>query len=215
MSIQIRPYTPNDRAAVRHICCETGFSGNPIDPLFSDREVFADFFTRYYTDYEPESAFIAEEAGQVVGYLLGCRNIHAQPRIEARLLWTSIVPKVCVRLLTGRYNAASRRFLWWCCVKGPKETPSVPKGAAHFHFNLLPPYRNRGLGKKFFFRFLRMIENDGLPGVYGQIQITDDRRPLRVFEKFGFTLYDQREITRFRGHHERRVYVATLYREFV
>ena len=54
-----RKYRPSDRAAVRRLCCETGFIGNPIDPVFEDRELFADFLTAYYTDFEPESAFVA------------------------------------------------------------------------------------------------------------------------------------------------------------
>lgn len=54
MSLKVRPYLPSDRQAVRSICCETGFMGNPIDPVFTDRDAFADFFTRYYTDYEPD-----------------------------------------------------------------------------------------------------------------------------------------------------------------
>jgi len=30
----IRPYRPGDRAAVRAICADTGFLGQPIDPVF-------------------------------------------------------------------------------------------------------------------------------------------------------------------------------------
>ena len=69
--VLIRRYESRDREAVRHLCCETGFLGKAIDPVFQDREIFADYLTRYYTDIEPESSFVLEQEGAVKGYLLG------------------------------------------------------------------------------------------------------------------------------------------------
>ena len=71
LGISVRPYAPRDRAVVRRLCCETGFLGKPIDPIFEDRELFADYLTAYYTDIEPESSFVLEQDGVVKGYLLG------------------------------------------------------------------------------------------------------------------------------------------------
>src|SRR5205823_12397049 len=70
----IRSYQASDRGAVRKLCCETGFLGDPIDPVFQDRELFADFLTTYYTDHEPESSFVLEIDGKIRGYLLGSRK---------------------------------------------------------------------------------------------------------------------------------------------
>ena len=66
----IRSYQPSDREAVRSLCCQTGFLGEPIDPVYEDRELFADFLTTYYTDHEPESSFVIEKNGELRGYLL-------------------------------------------------------------------------------------------------------------------------------------------------
>src|SRR6059036_2261253 len=70
----IRGYRRSDREAVRKLCCATGFLGAPIDPVFQDRELFADFLTTYYTDQEPESSFVLEVDGEIRGYLLGSRK---------------------------------------------------------------------------------------------------------------------------------------------
>src|SRR5436305_11693448 len=70
----IRSYRATDRVAVRKLCCATGFLGDPIDPVFHDRELFADFLTTYYTDHEPESSYVLEVDGEIRGYLLGSRN---------------------------------------------------------------------------------------------------------------------------------------------
>jgi len=32
----IRSYRPTDRGAVRRLCCQTGFLGEPIDPVYQD-----------------------------------------------------------------------------------------------------------------------------------------------------------------------------------
>src|SRR6201746_1386065 len=72
--IEIRKFQPADRARVRQLCCETGFLGNAIDPVFEDRELFADYLTAYYTDWEPESAFVLLVNGDIRGYLLGSRH---------------------------------------------------------------------------------------------------------------------------------------------
>ena len=45
----------------------------PIDPVFEDRELFADYLTAYYTDWEPESSFVLLVNGEIRGYLLGSR----------------------------------------------------------------------------------------------------------------------------------------------
>src|SRR2546430_129358 len=46
--VEIRSYAPKDRDGVRALCCATGFLGNPIDPVFEDRELFADGEKRVY-----------------------------------------------------------------------------------------------------------------------------------------------------------------------
>ena len=71
MSLQIRPYSPTDRQAVRNICCDTGFMGSAIDPVYRDRDAFADFFTRYYTDLEPENALVAMDGEKSGGIPVG------------------------------------------------------------------------------------------------------------------------------------------------
>jgi hypothetical protein len=72
--VVIRPYRQEDRARVRELCCETGFLGRDIKPVFEDRDLFADYLTRYYTDVEPESSFVLEHHGLIKGYLLGSRS---------------------------------------------------------------------------------------------------------------------------------------------
>src|SRR2546430_15582402 len=73
-ALVIRSYRTSDRDAIRRLCCQTGFLGEPIDPVYQDHELFADFLTTYYTDHESESSFVLEVDGEIRGYLLGSRR---------------------------------------------------------------------------------------------------------------------------------------------
>ena len=69
--VLIRAYRTSDRPAIRRLCSETGFLGQPISPLFQDSDLFADLFTKPYLDHESQWAMVAEVDGRVIGYLLG------------------------------------------------------------------------------------------------------------------------------------------------
>ena len=73
-NINIRPYQPEDRFSLRTLCCDVADRGGPIERFFPDREVAADLLTRYYTDVEPESSFVALEEGRLIGYINGCMD---------------------------------------------------------------------------------------------------------------------------------------------
>jgi ribosomal protein S18 acetylase RimI-like enzyme len=215
MNCRVRPYRPTDREAVRRICADTGFMGKPIDLIFTDRETFADFFTRYYTDYEPDAALVAEDAdsGAVVGYLLGSTRYRYQSAMQLLLLLTRVIPRVVLRFLAGRYGKESRRFLYWVVFKSAKETPPAPPRSAHFHFNLLPAYRNASVGRDLVFTFFDMAVARGVPRIYGQIQTRDNRR-TGFYARYGFRELSRRRITKFERYETEPVYVSTLFKDF-
>jgi ribosomal protein S18 acetylase RimI-like enzyme len=189
--------------------------GNPIDQIFTDRNAFSDFFTRYYTDYEPDCALVTEdtETGEVVGYLLGCVRYRYQAMKQVLLMVTRLAPKVILRFLTGRYNRASRSFLFWVIFRSVRETPPAPRRSAHFHINLLPAFRNSGVGREMIFTFFDMATARGVPRIYGQIQTRDDRR-TSFWSRYGFRELSRRRITKFQQYVSTPVYVTTLFRDF-
>src|SRR5947209_16729901 len=123
-----------DRARIRELCCETGFLGNPIDPVFEDRQLFADYLTAYYTDWEPESSFVLLVNGHIRGYLLGSRQPFRQ---QVYNFYNNIALFVRGVFRYRKYNAASKKFVRWVLTQAWKEVPVAPKRTAHFHINLL------------------------------------------------------------------------------
>jgi hypothetical protein len=53
--LEVRAYGPADRGAVRDISFRTGFMGESAASFWRHAESWADVWTSYYTDREPES----------------------------------------------------------------------------------------------------------------------------------------------------------------
>jgi ribosomal protein S18 acetylase RimI-like enzyme len=208
--VEIRRFAPKDRDGVRALCCATGFLGNPIDPVFEDRELFADYLTRYYTDCEPESAFVLTVNGEVHGYLLGSRrpirqqifNLFSNLRLLARGAFRY-----------PRYNAASKKFIRWILTQAWREVPAAPRRTAHFHFNVLPESRKLATTRALTEAYLEHLRANGEKRVYGQIVVFEDRRGAGLFERYGFKVLNKREITKYRDVHPERVYLCTVVKE--
>jgi hypothetical protein len=208
----IRPYRPADRAAVRAICADTGFLGKPIDPVFEDRELFADYLTSYYTDAEPESTFVCELDGEVKGYVMGSRFPKRKARFEARML-PGMVLRGLWRYFTRPYTAASRKYVRWILTQARKEIPFTPPGIPHFHFNVRPEARKVATTVAMVDMLLQHLYGHGEKQVYAQVVTYESRRGTRLFERFGFRVIDQREVTKYRGLYPGKVHLFTILKD--
>jgi len=169
----IRGYRRSDRETVRKLCCDTGFLGEPIDPVYQDRELFADFLTTYYTDHEPESCFLLEVDGEICGYLLGSRKpLQNQLYALYQNVW------LFFRALTRyfRYSQRSRRFIRWILMYGWREVPAQPRRVPHFHINLLPDARKVSTTRALMSAYLSYLYRSGEKRVCGQIITFESRR---------------------------------------
>src|SRR5207302_8687285 len=137
MSVRIRPYRPEDREAVRRICADTGFLGRPIDPVFEDRELFADYLTGYYTRVEPASLLVCELDGVVKGYLMGCRRPLIKQAYQA-FANVAVAAKAIYRCYARPYNESSRTFPPSMLRNPWRKLLVPPPFSFHFYFNILP-----------------------------------------------------------------------------
>jgi hypothetical protein len=208
----IRPYRPEDRDVLRAICADTGFLGQPIDPVFEDRELFADYLTSYYTDAEPESTFVCEFNGEVKGYLMGCRLPKRKAGYERRLL-PGLVVRGLWRYFTRPYKATSRKYVRWILTQARKENPFTPPDIPHFHFNVLPEARNVRSTVVMVDKFLQHLIDHGEKQVYAQVVTYESRRGDRMFARYGFRVIDQREVTKYRDYHPEKIYLFTILKD--
>lgn len=203
----IRSYRASDREAVRQLCCQTGFLGEPIDPVFEDRELFADFLTTYYTDKEPESSFVLEVDGEIRGYLLGSRK-------PLRNQFYSFRQNLglFVRALARYhgYNDRSRRFIRWMISHGWREVPAAPRRTPHFHINLTADARKMSTTRALMSAYLGYLYRCGEKRVYGQIVTFESRRGEKMFERYGFRVMNRAEITKYKAFYPESVYLSTV-----
>ena len=212
--VRIRPYHPTDRLAIRALCCETGFFGNPVDSVFQDRELFADLFTNAYLDYEPDWALVAEVDERVIGYLLGS----VSPRFDWALMRSGFhtATKMVFRLLTGRYakHPRSGRFVRWLLIKGFGEQPKHPANAAHLHWDLDKGFRGRGVCMRLWEVYESRLRSAGIRQCYGAFFSCSRRRPESVYARYGFQVYDRKLTTMFAPEIPQPVEVVCVSKEF-
>lgn len=190
--VTIRPYRSADRPAVRHICFATGHAGSPVAAQWADQESFADMFTGYHTDREPESAFVAEIDGSVAGYLLGCRN--------SPDAWSPI--RVAAGHVLGRgiaFRRGTAGFVWRAVADvvrdrirhgtGPSDLvfddPAYP---AHLHIDLLPRARGIGVGTRLMGTWFDLLAREQIPGCHLQT-MTENHAAVAFFRAVGFVPY--------------------------
>lgn len=182
----IRPYRPEDRDAVRQICCDTAYRNKGAEYMFEDREIHADYWSSYYTDITPDEVRVVELNGEVIGYFFGCHDTAAFRRHMARRIVPWCLARALWRLATGRYKTAvTRRYLWFMITKaaGEEAEMDMTRFPAHYHCNLTDASRGLKLYTQMTLEFLDRLEAAGVPGIHGFITEPAKRGIWDTFEK--------------------------------
>jgi len=166
--VVIRKFKAEDREPVRDIAWETAFIGEPAAAFFSGKSILADFLTLYFTDYEPDSCFVAVFKSQVVGYLIGCRDTRVmasifKKKILAGLLAKFVFSGAFLRLKNLRliFNFARSLF------KGEFNMEEVSSDyPATLHINLKKDFRGKGAGARLISVFLEYLGSKGVKGLH-------------------------------------------------
>ncbi len=172
MSFDIRPFRPADRQAIRDICAATAWAGRTCPERVPDDWLWAEYWTRYFTDIEPRYAWVAVRTGDdtVVGYLTGTASVRAFERYAASRL-PAIVARIIRRRLIRRPPA--RRALLGLArsaLRGELDVPRPVREAfpATWHINLLPETRGRQVGQRLFACFTERLAQRGVRGIHAQ-----------------------------------------------
>lgn len=212
--IVIRHYRKEDRPFVRRIAWETALMGESAQAFFDGEEAFCDFLTLYFTDYEPQSCFIAQVNpvrefssltvctdsgiklpsvfsngvnGNVAGYLLGARdNVNLE-----RVFRDKIILPLLFRAFTHGVFFRKKNlvfffnFLKSLLRKEFKIHDFSREYPATLHINLQKRYRDSGIGSKLISAFLEYLLKSGVRGV--QLATMSEKAGI-FFQKQGFNL---------------------------
>ncbi len=198
----IRPFTTCYRAAIRDICVATAWRGEPAPERIGDEWIWAEYWTRYFTDQEPRHAWVVEDTagGRVVGYLTGTCDAARFERYLVRLL-PGLIRRAWKTKLLRRTN--SRRAVLGLLRSFVRSELALPPGVARaypatFHVNLLPDARRYGLGSKLFGLYLEQMRHLGVRGIHVQT-LSVNEEIARFNERAGFKLAATRPLRAF--HH--------------
>jgi ribosomal protein S18 acetylase RimI-like enzyme len=190
--IIVRPYRAEDRQMVRDVCYATGYMGDSPQWYWRDVESFADLWSRYYTDREPESVFVAMRPdGAVVGYLLGCADTSKANEFN-RLVRHHALRRYCL------VRPGTAGFIWRTVadvlrdnVIGRRPVPAPlhdERWPAHLHIDLLPEARAGGVGRRLITVWLDRLRELEAPGCHVET-LAENSRAVAFFEATGFVKY--------------------------
>jgi ribosomal protein S18 acetylase RimI-like enzyme len=178
----IRPYRPEDRAAVAEICVLTGDAGGDSRERWPDPDLLPSIFALPYVDHEPELAFVLDDGGRAVGYVLGTADT------QAFVKWFR---EEWLPPLVERYPLPEQQFTQLAWLVGLLHNPErmlVDEAAdhpAHLHIDLLPAYQGAGHGRGLMTAFLRALGEQGVPRVH--LQMDPHNTKARAFyDRLGF-----------------------------
>lgn len=166
--VLIRKFSNKDRDAVRKISYETAFIGMPGSAFFYDEEVLSDALTLYFTDYEPESCFVAEYENTVIGYLLVSKDIARMDMVFARRIRLPLLLKALRRgVFWKKKNILFLVHVFVSLLKGDFKSPSfVKEYPATLHINIKSGYRGLGIGAALISKGLQNLLFERVTGVH-------------------------------------------------
>jgi len=192
-NVIVRKYEERDRQNVRHLCVASGIRAYPVSIVFEDEEVLPLLFSDYYLDYEPESCFVAEMDGRVVGYSLGCKDTRRYHRVLARKILPRLYARVLVKLTTLQYRKkCTYDTLWWGMMRSWREHVPIPFKAypGHTHTNVDEGSRGKQVGFRLFKAMRKHMVEYGIPGLHTMIleEAGDERLSRHFCTKRGYRI---------------------------
>ncbi len=182
----MRRATPQDLPAIARISHQTLLLGREGRQVFPSETLWGELFVAPYLR-RGCCNLVAEEGGEVVGYILGA--------CSDRALLLDLLPRLpllLLRLLLGRYGPTLphlRYLLRLLLFPGPK----APKDRypAHLHISVRPEAQGHGAGRALLAAFLDCLKEKGVPGV--QLSTTRANQAARkLYRSLGFRLYAKR-----------------------
>jgi ribosomal protein S18 acetylase RimI-like enzyme len=185
--VSVRSYESQDLAAVREICVLTGYSGTDARGMMTDTALLPDAFAEPYVVHDPGLAFVADDGGAAVGYILGT----ADTAEFARWFADSWLPVVAPKHAPPPPSVDSFEDGILAALHNPDRMvlPELAGHPAHLHIDLLPGYQGRGLGRRLMDAFLAELRARGVDRVHLGTSPANTRA-RSFYDKLGFAPID-------------------------
>ncbi|MFF8961814.1 GNAT family N-acetyltransferase [Streptomyces globisporus] len=179
----LRPYRSEDREALFDICVRTGHEGGDARHLYPDPTLLPNIFAAPYAVLEPELAFVVEDGGRAVGYILGTADTASfvdryraewLPGLADRYPGPVHEPSTPAEAMTALMHDPERMIL-----------PELADHPAHLHIDLLPSHQRSGYGRRLMQTFLAALHEQGVKKVHLSM-LTANTRARAFYDRVGF-----------------------------
>ncbi len=182
----IRPYRASDLDALYGICLKTGDAGDDASGMYRDPKILGHVFAGPYGVLEPESCFVAEDAGGVAAYIIGTADTHAfEMRMEAQW-WPALRAGIAAADGDDPDSRIAR------LIHRPPKTPRRINEPypAHLHIDCLPRVQGIGLGRRLIDTWLDAMRRRGVRAAHLGVG-PRNARTVRFYRAYGFHLIEQ------------------------
>lgn len=177
-----RPHSPTDRSGVYDVCVRTADGGGDATGLFSSDDLMPDIFAGPYLELEPALAFVLDDGGVVVGYVLGAADTARWAALQ-RARW---LPTVSAKYPLPAHPKTREEHLV-DLLHHPEWNvyPELADHPAHLHIDILPGYQGAGWGRALMRAYLAALRERGVPAVH--LSMLTANTPARAFyDRLGF-----------------------------
>jgi ribosomal protein S18 acetylase RimI-like enzyme len=184
---EIRRYRDSDEAAMREICMRTAASGDDARDLYRDQDLIPDIFAIPYTVLDPEFAFVTDDSGHAVGYIVGTPDT-TRFVTRFREQWLPHVAHLHIPP-TGRFDFDTDPEGSMATLLHTPErmlAPGLTAYPAHLHIDLLPQAQGKGAGRALMTAFLAALNTAGVDAVHLSMA-TSNTRARAFYDRVGFT----------------------------
>ncbi|AEV83858.1 N-acetyltransferase GCN5 [Actinoplanes sp. SE50] len=181
----MRPYRPADLPALYDICVRTADLGGDARGKYSTDALMGDLFAGPYAVLEPDLAFVLDDGGRAVGYVVGTADTASFvrryreewiPRLAGRYPVPPPPPRTPEQDMVALHYRPERMIV-----------PELADHPAHLHIDLLPPYQRRGYGRQLIDALSAAAARAGATGVHLGM-VTENVRARPFYDRMGFTV---------------------------
>ena len=180
----IRPYRPEDRAAVAEVCVRTGDAGGDARDKYPDPDLLPNVFALPYVEHEPELAFVLDEGGTAVGYVIGTADTAAYVT-WFRDVWLPPLARRYPEPPPGPPASPTDAIVRLLHHPERMLVPQLADYPAHLHIDLLPGQQGAGHGRALMKTFLRAMGAAGVPRVHLGVA-NSNTRARAFYDRLGF-----------------------------
>lgn len=185
--MQIRPYRPTDLAHVYDICVRTADAGGDARGQYSTDDLMPDIFAAPYVHLEPEHAYVADDGGRAVGYVLGT----ADSSRFAQRYRDEWIPRLGDKYARPPSLATTREEEMLALHFSPERmvVAELAGFPAHLHIDVLPEWQGKGLGRRLIETLLDAFAADAVTGVH-LVMVSSNVKARAFYDRLGFRQVD-------------------------